>query len=83
MVPHTPQFTRYFQLSPGFKINEKTHNLLFLPITSDTIHSITIWLTDQNVNELNLRGEILSIRFHLREISKNILSFKNDTLHQY
>ena len=32
-------------VSPGYKIIE---NLLYLPITSHTIHSITIWLTDQN-----------------------------------
>ena len=33
-------------VSPGYKIIENPHNLLYLPITSDTIHSITIWLTD-------------------------------------
>ena len=57
-------------VSPGYKIIENPHNLLYLPITADTIHSITIWLTDQNENELNLRGENLSMRFHLREILK-------------
>ena len=55
-------------VSPGYKIIENSHNLPYIPITSDTIHSITIWLTDQNGNELNLRGENLSMRFHLREI---------------
>ena len=55
-------------VSPGYKLIENPHNLLYLPITSDTIHSITIWLTDHNGNELNLRGENLSMRFHLREI---------------
>ena len=47
--------------STGYKIIGNPHNLLYLPITSDTIHSITIWLTDQNRNELNLRGENLSM----------------------
>ena len=68
-------------VSPGckwYKIIENPHNLLYLPITSDTIHSITIWLTDQNGNELNLRRENLSMLFHLREILKNNLSFLND-----
>ena len=55
-------------VSPGYKIIENPHNLLYLQITSDTIHSITIWLTDQNGNELNLRGDNLSMSFHLREI---------------
>ena len=65
------QFTIYSfftHVSPGYKIIENPHNLLYLSITSDTIHSITIWLTDQNGNELNLRGENLSMRFHLRVI---------------
>ena len=44
-------------VSPGYKIIINPHNLIYLPITADTIHSITIWLTDQNGNELNLRGE--------------------------
>ena len=55
-------------VSSGYKIIENPHNLLYLPITSGKIHSITIWLTDQNGNELNLRRENLSMRFHLREI---------------
>ena len=41
-------------VSPGYKIIENPHNLLYLPITADTIHNITIWLTDQNGDELNL-----------------------------
>ena len=57
-------------VSPGYKIIENPHNLLYLPITADTIHSITIWLTDMNGNERNLPGENLSMRFHLREIKK-------------
>ena len=55
-------------VSPGYKIIENPYNLLYLPIIADTIHSITIRLTDQNENDLNLRGENLSIRFHLRAI---------------
>ena len=61
-------------VSTGYKVIENPHNLLYLLITSDMIHSITVWLTDQNGNELNLRGENLSMRINLREIKKNILS---------
>ena len=50
-------------VSFGYKIIENPHNLLYLPITSITIHSITIWLTDQNGNELNLRGGICQCDF--------------------
>ena len=64
-----PTIYSFFQdVSPGYKIIENPHNLLCLPITADTIHIITICLTDQNGNELNLRRENLSMRFHLREI---------------
>ena len=55
-------------VSPGYKFIENPHNLVYLPITSDTIHSNTIWLTDQNRNELTIRGENLSMPFHMREI---------------
>ena len=55
-------------VSPWYKFIENSHNLHYLPITADTIHSITILLTEQNGNELNLRGENLSMRFHLRDI---------------
>ena len=47
-------------VSPGCKIIENPHHLLCLPITSETIHSITIWLTDQKGNELNLRVNAIS-----------------------
>ena len=30
----------------GMKLSKNPHNLLYLPITSDNIHSITIWLSD-------------------------------------
>ena len=54
-------YSFFTDVSPGYKIIENPRNLLYLPITSDTIHSITIWLTDQNGSELNLRGENLSM----------------------
>ena len=64
-----PTIDSFFQdVSPGYKIIENPHSLLYLPITADTFHSITIWLTDQNGNELSLRAENLSMRFHLREM---------------
>ena len=66
-----PTFYSFFpNVYPGYKIIENHHNLLYLPITSHTIHSITVLVTDQNENVLNLRGENLSMRFHMREIEK-------------
>ena len=66
--PQTRIYSFFPDVSPGYKIIENPHNLLYLPTTSDAIHSTTILLTDQNGNELNLRGENLLMRFHLREI---------------
>ena len=34
-------------VSLRYKIIENPHNLLYLPITADTMHSITIWLTSE------------------------------------
>ena len=66
----------FADVSPGYKIIENPHNLLYLPITADTIHSITIWLTDQNVNELNIRGENSSMQISSeRDLKKLSLSF--------
>ena len=62
-------------VSPGYKIIENPDKLFYLTITSDTSHSISIFLTHQHENELNLRGENLSMRFHLRDILKKILEF--------
>ena len=53
---------------PGYKIVEKPYHPIYLPVYLQTIPSITTRLTDQDGNELNLRGERVTIRYHLREI---------------
>ena len=63
-----PIYSFFPNVSSGYKTIENPHNLLYLSITADTIHCITVWHTDQDGNELNLRGENLSMRLHLREI---------------
>ena len=52
----------------SYKIIETPANLVYLPITLDAIYSIETSLTDQNDQQLNLRGENVTIRFHVREI---------------
>lgn len=54
-------------VSPGEKIIATPANLTYLPVTVDTIYHMKTWLTDQDRQPLNLRGEVLTIRFHLRE----------------
>ena len=53
--------------APGQKIPEAAHNLIHLPVTVDVISTLSVWLTYQHGKRLDLRGEKLTIRFHLRE----------------
>ena len=55
------------KVSPGFKIVESLVNLVYLPITLDTIDNICVTITDQDNHSLNLRNEKITIRFHIRE----------------
>ena len=54
-------------VGPGYKIIESPVNLVYLPLLTDTIQSINLTITDQDENILNLRGEKLTARFHIRE----------------
>ena len=56
------------KVSPGYKIIESPVNLVYLPITLDTIDSLNVTITDQDDHLLNLRNEKLTIRFHIREV---------------
>ena len=67
-------------VSPGYKIIENPHNLLYLPIIADMIHNITIWLTDPTDTSLLTRREFVNAISPGRDF-KNILNFKNDKLH--
>ena len=55
------------KVSPGYKIIETPRNLVYLPITLDTIDRLTVLITDKDDHLLNLRNEKLTIRFHIRE----------------
>jgi len=55
-------------VSPGYKIVENPKNLVYLPVILDKINKMETVVTDQNGKQLNLRGENLTIRYHLREI---------------
>ena len=55
-------------VSPGSKIIENPRNLVYLPIILDTIRSLQVSLTNQDGVLLNLRNEVLTIRFHIREM---------------
>jgi len=55
-------------VSPSYKIVENPRNLVYLPVILDKINKMETVVTDQNGKLLNLRGENLTIRYHLREI---------------
>ena len=55
------------KVSPGYKSIETPVNLVYLPITLDTIDRLEVSITDQDDHLLNLRNEKLTIRFHIRE----------------
>ena len=55
------------KVSPGYKIIESPVNLVYLPITLDTIDNLNVSITDQDNHLLNLRNEKLTITFHIRE----------------
>ena len=53
-------------IPPGGKIIVQPRVLIYLPVSLSVISRLTSWLTDQNNVPLNLRGEELTIKFHLR-----------------
>ena len=53
--------------APGQKILEAPSNLIYFSVTVDVISTLSGWLTDQDGKVVDLRGEELTIRFHLRE----------------
>jgi len=61
-------YSFFLNVSPGYKIVENPRNLVYLPVISDKINKMDTVVTDQNGKQLNLRGENLTIRYHLREI---------------
>ena len=57
-------------IPPGGKIIVEPRVLIYLPISLSVISRLTSWLTDQDNQELNIRGEELTIKYHLRCIKK-------------
>ena len=58
--------TFFPRANPGEKIIETPVEYIYLPVSSDVIRRISVWLTDQNGDLLNLTNEAVTFRFHLR-----------------
>ena len=54
-------------VGPGYKVIEQPLNLIYLPVTLCSISHLETRLDDQDGNLINLCGELLSLRFHIRE----------------
>ena len=67
----TPVIYSFFpDIPPGGKIIVQPRVLIYLPISLSVISRLTSWLTDQNNEELNLRGEELTIKYYPRCITQ-------------
>lgn len=51
---------------PGYKVVEVPTTPIYLPINTDYIQSIRLWLTDQNGGKIDLRGQKLTITLLIR-----------------
>ncbi len=55
-------------VNPGEKIIERPVEFIYLPVNLDAIRHMTVWLTDQNLNLLDLGEEEVTVKFHLTSI---------------
>ena len=60
---------------PGYRIVENIFSPVFLPISDKNLEYIKIWLTDQNLNRLNVRGEEVTLRLELRSRKSTVMKF--------
>ena len=59
-------YTFFPDAAPGDKIVSIPRHLIYIPLTLNVIQRMTCWVTDQNGNDLDLRGEELTLTFHLK-----------------
>lgn len=59
--------TFYPSVPPGFKIVEKPNNLIYLPVNVNRIDNIRVSILDQDDSIIDFRGEVITVRLHLRK----------------
>ena len=60
-------YTFFPDVSPGEKIMQIQSPPMYHHVTTNNIYRMKTWLTDQDNKEIDLRGETLTVRLHLRE----------------
>ena len=53
-------------VGPGYKIIEVPANVIYLPLNSRRISTLTVKFVDQDGDLINFRGETITIRLHLK-----------------
>ena len=67
---HEPVLYSFFpNVPPGYKVIETPSSPVFLPVSQDYIESIRLWLTDQDRDAINLRGETLTCWLVIRSLN--------------
>lgn len=54
---------------PGYKIIEVPKQIIYLPVSVKIIDHLQLRIVDQNGDLVNLRGEVVTIRLHLKRVS--------------
>ena len=62
----TVLYSYFPSVGPGYKIIQTPVNAVYLPLISNNVTSVRIWITDQNGNILNFQNEYHTIRLEIR-----------------
>jgi hypothetical protein len=66
---HHPTLYSFFpNVKPGYKVVQDPVNVVYLPLNGEQIQDIRIWLTDQDGNALDFRGEKITVRLCFKQI---------------
>ena len=72
--PSPAIYSFYPNVAPGYKIVERPNpSLIYYPVSRHDISRMRVWLTDQNGNLVDLRGEMVTIRIYIREVKSRII----------
>ena len=68
-LPSPAIYSFYPNVGPGYKIIERPNpSLIYYPLSRHDISRIRVWLTDQDGNLIDLRGETITVRISIREV---------------